>query len=142
MSKLQQLRHKRRLTQADLIKYTGVSKSSILKYEIGANSINKASGETLLKLATVLGCQIEDILEDVESIKFSVYKEMYEKWRNEKEEQKKIANFITFSWKASEKASRLDFSNFCALDTEIAFEEMLKFEESYEAEHNFEKNEE
>lgn len=38
--------------------------SSIQKYEQRRNNINKAQAETLYKIARVLGCNIEDLLEN------------------------------------------------------------------------------
>lgn len=38
--------------------------SSIQKYEQRRNNINKAQAETLYKVARVLGCNIEDLLEN------------------------------------------------------------------------------
>lgn len=38
--------------------------SSIQKYEQRRNNINKAQAETLYKIARVLGCNVEDLLEN------------------------------------------------------------------------------
>lgn len=38
--------------------------SSIQKYEQRRNNINKAQAKTLYKIARVLGCNIEDLLEN------------------------------------------------------------------------------
>lgn len=63
MSKLAEIRKSKYLSQNELVRASGVSRSLITKYEIGARNINKASGEILLKLATALNCKIEDLLE-------------------------------------------------------------------------------
>ena len=56
-------RKKARLTQAELAKRSGVSLRSIQMYEQHNKDINKASAETVLSLAKVLGCTMEDLLE-------------------------------------------------------------------------------
>ena len=63
MSNLARIRKEKMLSQAELVKVSGVSKSVILKYESGERDINKASGIILLKIATALSCKIEDLLE-------------------------------------------------------------------------------
>ena len=50
-------------TQAELAKRSGVSLRSIQMYEQHNKNINKASAETVLSLAKVLGCTMEDLLE-------------------------------------------------------------------------------
>ena len=52
------------LTQKDLAKRAEVELRSIQMYEQRRNDINKAQADTLHKLARVLGCNIEDLLED------------------------------------------------------------------------------
>jgi len=68
MNNLARIRKEKDLSQSELIKMSGVSKSAILKYESGERDINKASGTTLLKIATALNCRIEDLLEGKEEI--------------------------------------------------------------------------
>lgn len=51
------------LTQAELAKRSGVSIRSIQMYEQRNKDINKASAETLYRLAKVLGCTMEDLVE-------------------------------------------------------------------------------
>ena len=63
MSKLAEIRKSKCLSQNELVKVSGVSRSVITKYESGERDINKASGKILLKLATALSCKIEDLLE-------------------------------------------------------------------------------
>ena len=50
-------------TQAELAERSGVSLRSILMYEQRNRDINKASGETLYRMAMVLGCTMEDLIE-------------------------------------------------------------------------------
>lgn len=50
-------------TQAELAKRSGVSLRSIQMYEQRNKDINKASAETLYRIARVLGCTIENLLE-------------------------------------------------------------------------------
>ena len=50
-------------TQAELANRSGVSLRSIQMYEQRNKDINKASVETVLSLAKVLGCTIEDLIE-------------------------------------------------------------------------------
>lgn len=50
-------------TQAELAERSGVSLRSIQMYERRNRNINKASGETLYRMAKVLGCTMEDLIE-------------------------------------------------------------------------------
>ena len=50
-------------TQSELAKRSGVNLRSIQMYEQRNKDINKASVETVYKLAKVLGCAIEDLIE-------------------------------------------------------------------------------
>ena len=50
-------------SQSELAKLSGVSLRSIQMYEQRQKDINKASVETVNRLAKVLGCTIEDLLE-------------------------------------------------------------------------------
>lgn len=50
-------------TQAELARRSNVSLRSIQMYEQRNKEINKASAETVLSLAKVLGCTMEDLLE-------------------------------------------------------------------------------
>ena len=51
-------------TQAELAKQSGVSLRSIQMYEQRNKDINKASAETVHSLAKILGCTVEDLLEN------------------------------------------------------------------------------
>lgn len=50
-------------TQAELAEHAGVSLRSIQMYEQRNKDINKASVETVYRLAKVLGCTVEDLME-------------------------------------------------------------------------------
>ena len=51
------------ITQAELAKISGVSLRSIQMYEQRNKDINKANVETIYRLAKVLGCTMEDLIE-------------------------------------------------------------------------------
>ena len=51
------------ITQAELAKISGVSLRSIQMYEQRNKDINKANAETLYRIAKVLGCTMEDLIE-------------------------------------------------------------------------------
>ncbi len=63
-SNLKQIRESRGLTQAELSKYSGVKLRNIQMYEQRVNNIDNAQGQILYKLSHVLGCSIEDLLEN------------------------------------------------------------------------------
>ena len=50
-------------TQAELARRSGVSLRSIQMYEQRNKDINKANAETLYRIAKILGCTIEDLIE-------------------------------------------------------------------------------
>ncbi len=50
-------------SQRELAEKVGISVRTLQQYEIRAKDINKAAGATLLSLAKVLGCRVEDLLE-------------------------------------------------------------------------------
>lgn len=61
---LKRIRKASGLTQQELSKASGVDLRSIQMYEQKRNDINKAQVETLLKLSKILGCKIDDLLEN------------------------------------------------------------------------------
>ena len=63
-SNLGEIRQSRGLSQAQLARAANVNIRSIQMYEQGCNDINKAQAITLYRLACVLGCTIEDLLEN------------------------------------------------------------------------------
>lgn len=63
-TKLKQIRESRGLSQTELAVESGVHLRSIQMYEQKANDIDKAQAKTLYKLSRVLGCEIEDLLEN------------------------------------------------------------------------------
>lgn len=68
-TKLRKIRESRRLSQGELSKLSGVNVRSIQLYEQRVNDIDKAQAQTLYKLSRVLGCDIEDLLEEPEKCK-------------------------------------------------------------------------
>ena len=62
-SKLQQIRKARGFTQQELSEASGVSLRMIQLYEQRQNDISKAQVNVVLRLARVLGCEIEDLIE-------------------------------------------------------------------------------
>lgn len=53
------------LSQRELAELSDVAFRTIQQYEQRQKDINRASGETLLKLARTLGCSVEDIIEKI-----------------------------------------------------------------------------
>ena len=51
------------ITQAELAKHSGVSLRSIQMYEQRNKNINKASADSMYRLAKALGCTMEDLIE-------------------------------------------------------------------------------
>lgn len=62
--KLKRIRENRGISQSELAKLSGVKLRSIQMYEQKVNDIDKAQGHTLYKISRVLGCNIEDLLEN------------------------------------------------------------------------------
>lgn len=129
MSKLAELRKKRAMSQNDLVRLSGVNRSSITKYESGEKDINKAAVETLLKLSATLNCKIEDLLERKEEIMGDILFNHYCKWREVSEEM--LNDGMNGSIDCGESSVREDFSNYAGLEEEITFEEMLELEKRY-----------
>ena len=77
MRKLKIMRTGAGLSQRQLSELSGVNLRTIQDYESnGGQVIDKANLRTLLNLAKALGCNIKDILEDVELV------ELYEEVEN------------------------------------------------------------
>ena len=67
MSKLKEYRKKAGLTQPELAEKAGISHRTLQDYEQGQKPLEGARAITVLKIAKVLGCTIEDLIEaDVE----------------------------------------------------------------------------
>ena len=64
MSNLKKIRESRGYSQDTLSCLSDVTCRAIQAYESGYRDINKAQGITLRALANVLGCRIEDIMDD------------------------------------------------------------------------------
>lgn len=63
-TRLKQIRESRGLSQTELATQSGVKLRNIQMYEQRGNDIDKAQARTLYKLSRVLGCDIEDLLEN------------------------------------------------------------------------------
>jgi transcriptional regulator with XRE-family HTH domain len=62
MSNLQRIRKEAGLTQSELAGRAKISLRTLQYYEQGSLDINKASAVTVWRLAMVLGCQMESLL--------------------------------------------------------------------------------
>ena len=62
--RLKKLRESQGLSPAELAKLSGVSLRSIQMYEQRVNDIDKAQAQTVYKLSRVIGCEMEDLLEN------------------------------------------------------------------------------
>ena len=60
---LKRIRKSINMTQRELSELSGITLRSIQMYEQKNKDINKASVETVYKLAKILGCNVEDIIE-------------------------------------------------------------------------------
>ena len=63
-TRLRKLRESRGLSQARLAELSGVKLRSIQMYEQRINDIDKAQVQTVYKLSWVIGCSVEDLLEN------------------------------------------------------------------------------
>ena len=63
-SKLKRIRENRGLKQTELAEQSGINIRNIQMYEQRVNNIDKAQAHILYKLSRVLGCDIEDLLEN------------------------------------------------------------------------------
>lgn len=63
-TRLKKIRESRGISQNDLASRADVSLRSIQMYEQRGNDIDKAQGKTLYRLSRVLGCTVEDLLEN------------------------------------------------------------------------------
>lgn len=66
--KLQELRKQNNLSQKELSTLSGTALRTIKDYEQGYRDINKAAAENLYRLSLVLGCKMEDLLENTKDI--------------------------------------------------------------------------
>lgn len=63
MNKLKEIREQKGLLQKELAELSGVKLVTVQKLDGGFNNVNKAQGETLYKLAKVLGVDMEDLID-------------------------------------------------------------------------------
>lgn len=61
---LRDIRRQKDLTQKELAQRSGVNFRTLQDYEQGHKKLASASGDILLRLSTVLGCTLEDLLLD------------------------------------------------------------------------------
>ena len=66
-TKLQQIRKDAGYSQKELAEKSGVNIRMIQQYESRVKDINKAAVITVMSLSKVLGCQIEDLMENTAS---------------------------------------------------------------------------
>lgn len=138
MSKLRKYRESKALSQSELAEISGVGKRAIQMCEQGQRNINGMAGESLYKLALVLGCGIEDLLENKEEIEMESLKRLYAEWRRQAEEHNAWeeehggSNPVYWDTDCGELAVREDFSEFANLDETISLEDMLQMERDYE----------
>lgn len=64
MKRLKEYRIKRELSQSELANLAGVNLRMIQFYESGFKNINHAHADTIFKLAAVLNCSMEDLIEN------------------------------------------------------------------------------
>jgi DNA-binding XRE family transcriptional regulator len=62
-TKLQEQRKKCGYSQREVAEMSEVNLRTLQQYELGSKDINKAQAQTVMALANVLGCKIEDLLE-------------------------------------------------------------------------------
>ena len=78
---LKEIRESRGMSQQDLADKSGINKRMIQAYEQGYRDINGAKLITLVTLANVLKCSIEQIVDDPELIeKIRAYTNTREAW--------------------------------------------------------------
>ncbi|MBQ8821274.1 MAG: helix-turn-helix transcriptional regulator [Lachnospiraceae bacterium] len=65
-TKLKKIRENRGISQSELARLSGVNLRSIQMYEQKVNDIDKAQVGTVYKFSRVLGCTVEDLLENPE----------------------------------------------------------------------------
>lgn len=59
---LREIRKNRNMTQSELANMCGINFRSLQDYEQGHKKLTSANGEVLLRLSTVLGCTISELL--------------------------------------------------------------------------------
>ena len=63
MTNLKRIREATGVTQKQLSESAGLKLRSLQELEQGRHDINKAAAITVLRISKILGCQIEDLLE-------------------------------------------------------------------------------
>lgn len=138
MSQLKKYRETKGLSQKELANVSGVSKRMIQDYEQGQRKITGASGERLYRLALILGCRMEDLLDNKEDLEMEILKKMYAEWRrqakehNDWEDEHGGSHPTYWYTDCGDESVREDFSNWANLEECIPFEDMLELENNYE----------
>lgn len=65
MSKLKDYRKKAGLTQPELAEKVGISHRTLQDYEQGQKPLEGARAITVLRMAKILDCSVEDLLDDI-----------------------------------------------------------------------------
>lgn len=68
VTRIQRQRKRCGYSQRELAERAGVNIRTLQQYELGTKSINKASVQTISALANVLGCRVEDLLEQIPEV--------------------------------------------------------------------------
>lgn len=66
--KIKNIRKNKKLTQDNIAVLTGIPVRTIRAYEQGTRKLDNANISHAVKIAHVLNCKLEDILEDAENI--------------------------------------------------------------------------
>lgn len=66
--KLKEMRQSKGLSQSQLAEKTGINVRTIQHYEQGSKNFDHARIDTILKVCIVLGCKLEDVIENQEYI--------------------------------------------------------------------------
>ena len=62
LNRLQEYRKRIGMTQAELSEAAGVNIRTLQQYEVGTKSLNKAAAESIISLAHVLNCRVEELI--------------------------------------------------------------------------------
>ena len=68
MNKLKAMREQKGLSQSQLAEATGINYRTLQYYEQGVLNFNHCKIDKIFKTATVLDCDVEDILDDQDAI--------------------------------------------------------------------------
>lgn len=80
MNKLKKIREDAGLTQQELCEKAGILLTSLKKYETDKRDINNIKVGTVFRIASVLGCKIEDIIDTEKALNVSETEKIPKKW--------------------------------------------------------------